>query len=161
MRHPLPISGRAVSAAPGGRLHPGYALGTVAALLLTVVALRLIPEPPHNMVARPLNLAIAWADLNLDLGATGQGAVRAVSVDPELHTLVGRQGARWLAASGTDAERLRWSAALAAREGSARSLLQAAVDEGACSPDPKVRRDALRLAAAWHLQPSRAGGRSC
>lgn len=114
---------------------------------------------PPRLVTDPLNRAIAWADLNLRLSPR-MGAVRAVRLDPALGSGLGRQGARWLAANGTPRERLRWSLALATRDRDDLPLLRAAVRDGRCSPDRKVRRAAAAAAARLRLlSGNRAAGR--
>jgi len=141
---------------------------TVLAVGLVLVSLqtsRLVAGDdggPRRLLADPLNRAIAWADLNLQLSPR-MGAVRAVRLDPELRGGLGRQGARWLAEHGTPRERLRWSLALATRDPAELRLLRAAVGAGLCSPDRKVRKAAA--AAAKRLRQltkdSASGRRSC
>jgi hypothetical protein len=124
---------------------------TILAIGLVLVSLqgsRLVAGDdggPRRLLADPLNRAIAWADLNLQLSPR-MGAVRAVRLDPELRGGLGRQGARWLAEHGTPRERLRWSLALATRDPAELRMLRAAVGAGLCSPDRKVRKAAAAAA---------------
>jgi hypothetical protein len=127
----------------------------VAALLMTLLVVRILPDgqtSPHALVARPLNLTIAWLDLRLGLGHEASGAQRAVTSDPGLTTSVGRLGARWLAERGTPAERLTWAGRLAGRDEADRPLLQAAVIHAWCSGRPELRREATAVARRAGLQ---------
>jgi hypothetical protein len=126
----------------------------VGALVVGLVVIRLAPQggdSPHELLARPLNLAIAWADLNLDLGSEAAGAVRAVTADPELDTPVGRHGAHWLATGGSPDQRLTWATRLARRNPTARPLLQAAIETARCAHDPGLRKRARAVAKAERL----------
>jgi hypothetical protein len=129
------------------------ALLAVGLVLVTLQGSRLVAGDdggPRRLLADPLNRAIAWADLNLELSPR-MGAVRAVRLDPALRSGLGRQGARWLARHGTPRERLRWSLALATRDPAELPLLRAAVAAGRCSPDRKVRRAAAAAAKRLRL----------
>jgi hypothetical protein len=110
---------------------------------------------PRRLIAYPLNGLIAWADLNLKLYPR-QGAERAVRLDPDLRTSLGRQGARWFATHGTVGQRLRWAAALAKRDRGELPLLRAAVAAGLCAPDRRLRRAAVRTAARARLPLAKA-----
>jgi hypothetical protein len=136
------------------RLRRATAALAVAALLLTLLAGRIAPSgdlSAHELVARPLNLGMAWIDLHAGLGHEALGATRAVTTDPGLGTAVGRQGARWLAAHGTLAERLAWAARLAGRDRAERPLLAAAVTAAWCGGQPEQRRQAAAIAKRERL----------
>jgi hypothetical protein len=133
--------------------HRLLVLLAVGLVLVTLQGSRLVAgddRGPRRLLADPLNRAIAWADLNLQLSPR-MGAVRAVRLDPALRSGLGRQGARWLARHGTPRERLRWSLALTTRDPAELPLLRAAVDAGRCSPDRKVRRAAAAAAKRLRL----------
>jgi hypothetical protein len=137
------------------RLRRATAALAVSALLLTLLAGRIAPAgdlSAHELVARPLNLVMAWIDLHAGLGHEALGATRAVTTDPGLGTAVGRQGARWLAANGTPAERLAWAGRLAGRDSADRPLLAAAVTAAWCGGDPALRRQAAAVAKREHLE---------
>jgi hypothetical protein len=125
----------------------------VGLVMVTLQSSRLVAgddRGPRRLIADPLNRVIAWADLNLQLSPR-MGAVRAVRLDPELRSGLGRQGARWLARNGTPRERLRYSLALTTRDRGELALLRAAVGTGLCSPDRKVRRAAATAAKRLRL----------
>jgi hypothetical protein len=115
----------------------------------------------HRLLATPLNKLIAWADLNLELWPRG-GAERALRLDPKLRTRLGRQGARWFATNGSIAERLHYAARLAARDPRELPLLRAAVDDGLCAHDRRLRKAAVAAARRGGLAPRpRKGRRRC
>jgi hypothetical protein len=110
-------------------------------LATTVVYAHLTADHDHGLrgpIAHSLNTAIAWSDLNLGLSPR-LGAQRAVQLDPTLRTRLGRQGARWLARTGTLSQRLRWAGALAQRDPTERPLLRRAASDAWCSANPKLR----------------------
>jgi hypothetical protein len=153
MRQP-PFPHPAIIGPEPRRLRRATAALAVTALLLTLLAGRIAPagdSSAHELVARPLNLVLAWIDLHAGLGHEALGAARAVTTDPGLGTAVGRDGAHWLAANGTPAERLAWAARLAGRDSAERPLLAAAVGAAWCAGDPALRRQAAAIAKREHL----------
>jgi hypothetical protein len=162
--YPQPARGPTAWRRPPPRRRPVISLA-VALILIALLGTNLAggdDAGPRRLIADPLNRLIAWADLNLELSPR-LGAVRAVRLDPALRTGLGRQGARWFATNGTPAERLRYAAALAARDPRERPLLRAAIVVALCSPDRQLRRAASVAAtrARISLKNTAVGRQQC
>jgi hypothetical protein len=144
------------------RLVTFLAIGLLSTTLLATHLGANDDRGPRRLLAVPLNRLIAWADLNLQL-APRQGAERALRLDPELRTGLGRQGARWFATDGTPNERLRYALALAMRDSRELPLLRSAVNAARCSADPRLWKATVATAARARLplEKTSKGRRPC
>jgi hypothetical protein len=132
--------------------HPDGCVRRTLVLLLVLAVLAVSRDMPSRsasgieLLAMKLRWSIAWAGLQVGTPLRPLAAHLALAMDPRGRTALGRQAAHHLAAEGTVAERLRWSAALARADRRNLGLFVRAVRAALVTSDCALLRAAVRRA---------------